>query len=166
MSVFYLAAHLFTQSRVSPIIISPYSPFPPYRPRSSEHWNYKRFSWVPPHIPDEQNPPRGEQEEEEEERYGDAGRRSRLRLRIVKPDLHQQHLRCNYFVSQLPLSPIDFASVPPFHTPPLLAHDTVVVPAEVSLTFLLPAIVPIRKPINDLSVHLGVKSFSEVYYYV
>lgn len=25
---------------------------------------------------------------------------------------------------------------------------------------------PLRKPINDLSVHLNVKSFSEVYYYV
>lgn len=49
---FYLAAHLFTQSRVSPIIISPYSPFSAYRPHSSERWNYRRFSWVPPHLPD------------------------------------------------------------------------------------------------------------------
>ena len=49
--VFYLAAHLFTpprsQSWVSPVIISPYSPSSPYRLRSSQPRNYMRFSWVP-----------------------------------------------------------------------------------------------------------------------
>lgn len=53
--VFYLAAHLFTlqrsQSRISPVIISLYSPSSPYRPHSSQRRNYMRFRWVPLQAP-------------------------------------------------------------------------------------------------------------------
>lgn len=142
--VFYLAAHLFTlprsQSRVSPVIISLYSPFSPYRRHSSRRWNYMRFRWVPPRSPPPTTtPPRGgEEEEEEEDRFGEGREGEQAGLGKDKSSVSQvgdckawlgwpaspysgpdPHLRCNYFVSQLPLSPIDFASVP-FHTPPLL----------------------------------------------
>lgn len=60
---FYLTAHLFTpprsQSWVSPLIILPYSPFLPYRRRSSRSWNYMRFSWVPAHAKPPQRTGRG-----------------------------------------------------------------------------------------------------------
>lgn len=148
---FIFRAHLFTpppsQSRVSPVIISPYSPSSPYRLHSSRLWNYMRFRWVPPPPPHEERREGGRESKRPRLgkdrsgvwRVGDCGAGLACPASPCGgPDLH---LRCNYFVSPLPLlSPIGFASVvPPFHTRALRAHNIVVVPVKVALPFFLSA---------------------------